>query len=123
MERIDNPYTQENVDKPMNALNYESYRSNNLRNIANKDAKRLYGALQKIEIIDCKWGRASPKKVPKRSIILRLEKLPDAAYDCQYKAHYQINPPHGSRKTIKFSGYFFEKDDDITYAGYFADPY
>lgn len=119
------------VDQPLeigeppattNAMNYQKSVEWNENNSDNKNAPRVYGAYQKLNIDTCEWRAFRARKLPDR-VRVRVTAPPEAAYFCQYTAHYRINPPHGRPEFAKGEGWFYRDDYRFNYAGRFAHPY
>lgn len=97
--------------------------ANNNNLIASRHGNLMAGALQRFQDIDCTWQPVQAKNIPAVAKQRIKDMAPKAAYFCTFKAHYQINPPHGKKLSTDADGYFFKTDDGYVFAGYYNDPY
>lgn len=120
---VNKPFKKGNMPNHMTAMNYNSFYKENRRQIANRNAKRAYKALRRVELGECQWQALSSKDVPKWAAH-RIHNPPSGAYGCLFVAHYLNNPRYGKKRAVNNEGRFFIGDDGrLTYLGRFRHPY
>ncbi len=108
--------------REVNALTSSAMQAHNDRMLAKRHGGLAVSAFRKLELGDCVWGPFDARKLP-REARARIGAAPAGAYACSYKAHFQINPPHGEKFQTEGQGQFFERDGKLIYAGRYPNPY
>ncbi|MBY0422717.1 MAG: hypothetical protein K2Q06_10475 [Parvularculaceae bacterium] len=106
----------------VNAVSSVAMRARNDRMLYKRHGDLAVSAFQKLELSDCVWGPFDARKLS-RETRARVGAAPAGAYACSYKAHFQINPPHGEKFQREGEGQFFERDGKLIYAGRYPNPY
>lgn len=120
---LNRPFKKGDMPNQMTAMNHHKFYNENRRQLANRDAKRAYGALRRVRLGKCEWQAFTMNDVPKWAAH-RIQETPGGAYACPFVAHYQINPPYGKKLAAKAKGRFYLNNNGrLAYVGRFSHPY